>query len=232
MALIKVLSVLSCNWSDFMFVTKPESQAWILKCVFCAFQAHYAVQARRSRSVTKKRKREDSVPPTSIARSRSCSRTPRDVSGLRDTKVSLCHVQLIAGGPLLLATHALRAKPPSPTVIWSRGCGWELAVCCTLRAALGPAQLGVPGSVPWLHHAFVVSFQGKQKHGVIWRWAYVPAILDMLRDGPSFAPRGLGPSPTISHAGNQPVCFDQSFGKDTLDVHSCWNVFLIKHKNC
>uniref|UniRef100_K9J2B3 Nucleolar GTP-binding protein 1 n=1 Tax=Desmodus rotundus TaxID=9430 RepID=K9J2B3_DESRO len=44
--------------------------------------AHYAVQARRSRSVTRKRKREDSVPPTSIARSRSCSRTPRDVSGL------------------------------------------------------------------------------------------------------------------------------------------------------
>lgn len=49
--------------------------------------AHYAVQARRSRSVTRKRKREDSVPPTSIARSRSCSRTPRDVSGLRDVKM-------------------------------------------------------------------------------------------------------------------------------------------------
>ncbi|XP_037057567.1 nucleolar GTP-binding protein 1-like [Peromyscus leucopus] len=46
--------------------------------------AHYAVQARRSRSVTRKRKREESVPPSSIARSRSCSRTPRDVSGLRD----------------------------------------------------------------------------------------------------------------------------------------------------
>lgn len=54
----------------------------------CAFQAHYAVQARRSRSVTRKRKREESVPPSSIARSRSCSRTPRDVSGLRDVKVS------------------------------------------------------------------------------------------------------------------------------------------------
>uniref|UniRef100_A0A2K6EYQ4 Nucleolar GTP-binding protein 1 n=1 Tax=Propithecus coquereli TaxID=379532 RepID=A0A2K6EYQ4_PROCO len=50
--------------------------------------AHYAVQARRSRSVTRKRKREDSVPPSSVARSRSCSRTPRDVSGLRDVKVS------------------------------------------------------------------------------------------------------------------------------------------------
>ncbi|ELW71656.1 Nucleolar GTP-binding protein 1 [Tupaia chinensis] len=49
--------------------------------------AHYAVQARRSRSVTRKRKREDSVPPSSIARSRSCSRTPRDVSGLRDVKM-------------------------------------------------------------------------------------------------------------------------------------------------
>ncbi|VCW76838.1 unnamed protein product [Gulo gulo] len=49
--------------------------------------AHYAVQARRSRSVTRKRKREDSVPPPSVARSRSCSRPPRDVSGLRDVKM-------------------------------------------------------------------------------------------------------------------------------------------------
>nr|AAK13445.1 G protein-binding protein CRFG [Mus musculus] len=49
--------------------------------------AHYAVQARRSRSVTRKRKREESVPPSSTARSRSCSRTPRDVSGLRDVKM-------------------------------------------------------------------------------------------------------------------------------------------------
>ncbi|XP_037366429.1 GTP-binding protein 4 [Talpa occidentalis] len=49
--------------------------------------AHYAVQARRSRSVTRKRKREDSVPPSSVTRSRSCSRTPRDVSGLRDVKM-------------------------------------------------------------------------------------------------------------------------------------------------
>lgn len=49
--------------------------------------AHYAVQARRSRSVTRKRKREDSVPPTSVARSRSCSRTPRDASGLRDIQM-------------------------------------------------------------------------------------------------------------------------------------------------
>ncbi|KAM9228848.1 GTP-binding protein 4 isoform 2-T2 [Dugong dugon] len=49
--------------------------------------AHYAVQARRSRSVTRKRKREDSAPRSSLARSRSCSRTPRDVSGLRDVKM-------------------------------------------------------------------------------------------------------------------------------------------------
>lgn len=47
-----------------------------------------AFQARLSRSVTRKRKREDSVAPTPSARSRSCSRTPRDVSGLRDAKVS------------------------------------------------------------------------------------------------------------------------------------------------
>nr|XP_054114379.1 GTP-binding protein 4 isoform X1 [Callithrix jacchus] len=54
-----------------------------------AKKAHYAVQARRSRSVTRKRKREDSAPPSSVARSRSrsCSRTPRDVSGLRDVKM-------------------------------------------------------------------------------------------------------------------------------------------------
>ncbi|XP_074049322.1 GTP-binding protein 4 [Macrotis lagotis] len=49
--------------------------------------SHYANQARRSRSVTRKRKREESVPPTSKSRSRSCSRTPRDVSGLRDAKM-------------------------------------------------------------------------------------------------------------------------------------------------
>nr|XP_034985281.1 nucleolar GTP-binding protein 1 isoform X2 [Zootoca vivipara] len=49
--------------------------------------AHYVAQARRSRSVTRKRKREESVPPTSVARSRSSSRTPRDVSGLRDVKM-------------------------------------------------------------------------------------------------------------------------------------------------
>uniref|UniRef100_A0A2K5CIZ4 Nucleolar GTP-binding protein 1 n=1 Tax=Aotus nancymaae TaxID=37293 RepID=A0A2K5CIZ4_AOTNA len=51
-----------------------------------------ASQARRSWSVTRKRKREDPAPPSSVARSRSwsCSRTPRDVSGLRDVKVSFC----------------------------------------------------------------------------------------------------------------------------------------------
>ncbi|XP_033020801.1 nucleolar GTP-binding protein 1 isoform X1 [Lacerta agilis] len=50
-------------------------------------EAHYVAQARRSRSVTRKRKREESVPPTSVVRSRSSSRTPRDVSGLRDVKM-------------------------------------------------------------------------------------------------------------------------------------------------
>uniref|UniRef100_A0A8C8SD41 Nucleolar GTP-binding protein 1 n=1 Tax=Pelusios castaneus TaxID=367368 RepID=A0A8C8SD41_9SAUR len=50
-------------------------------------EAHYAVQARRSRSVTRKRKREESEPPKSVARSRSSSRPPRDTSGLRDAKM-------------------------------------------------------------------------------------------------------------------------------------------------
>ncbi|XP_006902790.1 PREDICTED: nucleolar GTP-binding protein 1-like [Elephantulus edwardii] len=49
--------------------------------------AHYVVQARRSRSINRKRKREDSAPPTSVARSRSSSQIPRDVSGLRDVKM-------------------------------------------------------------------------------------------------------------------------------------------------
>ncbi|XP_064018625.1 GTP-binding protein 4 [Pogoniulus pusillus] len=48
--------------------------------------AHYM---RRSRSATRKRKRDESETPKSVARSRSrsCSRTPRDVSGLRDEKM-------------------------------------------------------------------------------------------------------------------------------------------------
>uniref|UniRef100_A0A669AVP6 Nucleolar GTP-binding protein 1 n=1 Tax=Oreochromis niloticus TaxID=8128 RepID=A0A669AVP6_ORENI len=44
-------------------------------------------QARRSRSVAKKRKREASAPPTSRTRSQSASRPPRDQSGLRDAKM-------------------------------------------------------------------------------------------------------------------------------------------------
>ena len=51
------------------------------------FQSHYAQQARRSRSITLKRKRETSAPPTSKTRSQSASRPPRDKSGLRDPKV-------------------------------------------------------------------------------------------------------------------------------------------------
>ncbi|XP_006111955.2 GTP-binding protein 4 isoform X1 [Pelodiscus sinensis] len=50
-------------------------------------EAHYAVQIRRARSVTRKRKREESEPPKSAARSRSSSRPPRDLSGLRDAKM-------------------------------------------------------------------------------------------------------------------------------------------------
>ncbi|XP_034619748.1 nucleolar GTP-binding protein 1 [Trachemys scripta elegans] len=50
-------------------------------------EAHYMIQTRRSRSVTRKRKREESEPPKSAARSRSSSRTPRDTSGLRDAKM-------------------------------------------------------------------------------------------------------------------------------------------------
>lgn len=49
--------------------------------------SHYAQQARRSRSVAKKRKREASAPPTSKTRSQSASRPPRDQSGLRDPKM-------------------------------------------------------------------------------------------------------------------------------------------------
>uniref|UniRef100_A0A3B5MY16 Nucleolar GTP-binding protein 1 n=1 Tax=Xiphophorus couchianus TaxID=32473 RepID=A0A3B5MY16_9TELE len=52
--------------------------------------SHYALQARRSRSVTRKRKREASAasaPPTSKTRSQSASRPPRDQSGLRDVKM-------------------------------------------------------------------------------------------------------------------------------------------------
>ncbi|XP_061550809.1 nucleolar GTP-binding protein 1 [Phycodurus eques] len=50
--------------------------------------SHYVEQARRSRSVTRKRKREASAaPPASKTRSQSASRPPRDQSGLRDAKM-------------------------------------------------------------------------------------------------------------------------------------------------
>uniref|UniRef100_A0A3Q2CP35 Nucleolar GTP-binding protein 1 n=1 Tax=Cyprinodon variegatus TaxID=28743 RepID=A0A3Q2CP35_CYPVA len=49
--------------------------------------SHYALQARRSRSLTRKRKREAWAPPTSKTRSQSASRPPRDQSGLRDGKM-------------------------------------------------------------------------------------------------------------------------------------------------
>ncbi|XP_006013373.1 nucleolar GTP-binding protein 1 isoform X2 [Latimeria chalumnae] len=50
-------------------------------------EAHYAIKAQRSRSVTRKRKREESEPPTSKVRSRSSSRPSRDASGVRDAKM-------------------------------------------------------------------------------------------------------------------------------------------------
>ncbi|XP_032093205.1 nucleolar GTP-binding protein 1 [Thamnophis elegans] len=48
---------------------------------------HYLAGGRRSRSITRKRKREDSEPPASMPVSRSRSTTPRDVSGLRDARM-------------------------------------------------------------------------------------------------------------------------------------------------
>ncbi|XP_018409682.1 PREDICTED: nucleolar GTP-binding protein 1 [Nanorana parkeri] len=50
-------------------------------------ETHYAVQAR-SRSLQRKRKREESVPPTAVTRSQSNSRPPRDQSGVRDPKMA------------------------------------------------------------------------------------------------------------------------------------------------
>ncbi|PIO22859.1 hypothetical protein AB205_0195140, partial [Aquarana catesbeiana] len=50
-------------------------------------ETHYAAQAR-SRSLQRKRKLEDSEPPTSVTRSRSNSRPPRDQSGVRDAKMA------------------------------------------------------------------------------------------------------------------------------------------------
>ncbi|TTH23514.1 Nucleolar GTP-binding protein 1 [Bagarius yarrelli] len=49
--------------------------------------SHYVQQARRSRSLVQKRKREASVLPTSRTRSQSASKQPRDQSGVRDAKM-------------------------------------------------------------------------------------------------------------------------------------------------
>uniref|UniRef100_A0A4W4FNP0 Nucleolar GTP-binding protein 1 n=1 Tax=Electrophorus electricus TaxID=8005 RepID=A0A4W4FNP0_ELEEL len=49
--------------------------------------SHYAQQARRSRSLLRKRKRAASEPPTSRTRSQSASKPPRDQSGIRDAKM-------------------------------------------------------------------------------------------------------------------------------------------------
>ncbi|KAM9307914.1 GTP-binding protein 4 [Gastrophryne carolinensis] len=50
-------------------------------------ETHYATQVR-SRSLQRKRKREESEPPTSVTRSRSASKPPRDQSGIRDPKMA------------------------------------------------------------------------------------------------------------------------------------------------
>uniref|UniRef100_A0A670YQ85 Nucleolar GTP-binding protein 1 n=1 Tax=Pseudonaja textilis TaxID=8673 RepID=A0A670YQ85_PSETE len=52
-----------------------------------ALPAHYLIQGRRSRSVTRKRKREDSEEAASMPVTHNGSRPPRDVSGLRDAKM-------------------------------------------------------------------------------------------------------------------------------------------------
>uniref|UniRef100_A0A8C6TP48 Nucleolar GTP-binding protein 1 n=1 Tax=Neogobius melanostomus TaxID=47308 RepID=A0A8C6TP48_9GOBI len=66
--------------------TKVRHVSLIITFLF-VFQSHYALQARRSRSLVRKRKREASAPPTSRTRSQSASRPPRDKSGLRDPKM-------------------------------------------------------------------------------------------------------------------------------------------------
>ena len=121
----------------------------VTKSIVCVFQAHYAVQARRSRSVTRKRKREESVPPSSTARSRSCSRTPRDVSGLRDVKV--CFFDL---GQIKIRTFrgVYFIEPPASTShCLSRVVIKRLAVHSTFHYVasfgeeLGPEAVGYPG---------------------------------------------------------------------------------------
>uniref|UniRef100_A0A8C6HZY5 Nucleolar GTP-binding protein 1 n=1 Tax=Mus spicilegus TaxID=10103 RepID=A0A8C6HZY5_MUSSI len=111
--------------------------------------AHYAVQARRSRSVTRKRKREESVPPSSTARSRSCSKTPRDVSGLRDVKV--CFFDL---GQIKIRTFrgVYFIEPPASTSHYlNRVVIKRLAVHSTFHFVasfgeeLGPEAVGYPG---------------------------------------------------------------------------------------
>lgn len=75
----------------FFFYQIPSGPFFLYPLSFFWFsvrlQSHYAQQARRSRSVTRKRKREASAPPTSKVRSQSASRPPRDQSGMRDVKV-------------------------------------------------------------------------------------------------------------------------------------------------
>lgn len=83
----------------------------LISVVFLLYlQSHYAQQGRRSRSVTKKRKREASAPPTSKVRSQSASRPPRDQSGLRDVKVrnDIVHSWIISFSELYTCRDASR----------------------------------------------------------------------------------------------------------------------------
>lgn len=72
-----------------------ETPSQLLSLALLCLQSHYAQQARQSRSVARKRKREPSAPPTSKVRSQSASRPPRDQSGLRDAKVGDSRILLL-----------------------------------------------------------------------------------------------------------------------------------------
>lgn len=89
-AKIKTLKVLKKSLlisEIFCVQERTQGNVFFIIISLLQFQSHYAQQARRSRSIAKKRKREASAPPTSRTRSQSASRPPRDQSGLRDPKV-------------------------------------------------------------------------------------------------------------------------------------------------
>uniref|UniRef100_A0A3Q4HVB4 GTP binding protein 4 n=1 Tax=Neolamprologus brichardi TaxID=32507 RepID=A0A3Q4HVB4_NEOBR len=86
----KQLKVLESKEKDVHGPRMPRTATKVSRAQFklLTVTLHYAQQARRSRSVAKKRKREASAPPTSRTRSQSASRPPRDQSGLRDAKMA------------------------------------------------------------------------------------------------------------------------------------------------